>query len=108
MQERRKKRRFAFKQQVIFKIQEDGEWTEFRGITENVSETGVLMLVESIAPVLINATVVVGLHDVPLRLSCHGTIVRVEQRVETRKVAVAVRCNHGFAISKNNISNPQI
>lgn len=106
MQERRTKRRFAFRQQVVFKLREAGKWSEFQGITENVSELGVLMLIDSSVPAPVDADVTVEIQDgnLPVRLSCVGKVVRVEPSVETGKSVVAVRCNRSLTMSKAKAS----
>jgi len=109
MQERRKKRRFAFKQEVVLKLCENGIWNELRAVTENVSEIGVLILVDSSVPALVDgdATVEIRDNNFPVRLSCPGKVVRVDPILESGKVPVAVRCNHGLTISKAHASGAQ-
>src|SRR5579864_5169796 len=104
MQERRSKRRFEFKQQAVFKVREAGKWSEFQSITENVSGTGVLVLVDSSVPATVDADVTVEIQDsnLPVRLSCVGKVVRVEPSLQIGRSVVAVRCNCGLTMSKAN------
>src|ERR1051326_9028003 len=91
IEERRKKRRYAFSHRVVLKVYTENKWIECRGITDNVSEIGALILFDSIEYSAINGDVAVEIVDCayPVPLSSAGKVMRVEQRVQTGGVAVA-------------------
>ena len=105
IKERRKKRRYAFRHTVVLKLYKDNKWIQCWGITDNVSEIGALILFDSIEYSAINGDVAVEIVDsaYPVRLSSSGKVMRVEQRIETGAVAIAVRCNK-FRISKADLT----
>lgn len=101
IEERRKKRRFALRQTVVLKLHKDDQWIECRGITENVSEIGTLIILRSFDCPVIGCEVAVQIIDsaYPVRLSCRGKVTRVERRFGGETVAIAIRCD-GFRIFK--------
>ncbi len=95
MQERRERQRFSFQQPAILRFCAEDIWREARGIVENASEMGALLLTGSDVPPGIEGEVTIEMpHQV--RVWAPGSIVRVEGRPHG-KLAVAVQCQRAFS-----------
>ncbi len=98
MQERRKKRRFSFQQPALLRFCAGDFWQEARGIVENASEMGALLLTGSDVPQGIEVEVTIEMpHEV--LVSAPSSVVRVEGRLDG-KLAVAVKCQKAFSESR--------
>jgi PilZ domain-containing protein len=95
MQERRKRRRFPVRQPALLIVEGDNAH-ELRGTTENVSESGALVLAEHPLPEGTAVRLIVILEEVGsavLRLSCPGKVVRIESSAMGSRIAVAIQCS---------------
>lgn len=94
MYERRKRRLPVQKPAVL--IIEGADGPPQHGTTENVSESGALVLTEYPLPEGTSVRLIIILEELSftgLRVSCLGRVVRTESAAMGRRIALAVRCS---------------
>lgn len=95
MQERRKGRRFLVRQSAVLRT----STFEVHGISENVSEFGVLILADSFIKTgtPVDLTITLQAENLPtVQLLSVGRVVRAETASGGERVAIAVECVAGF------------
>lgn len=95
MQERRERQRFSFQQPALLRFCAEDIWRETRGVVENASEMGALLVTGSEVSRGIEAEVTIEMpHEV--LVSAPSRVVRVEGRPDG-KLAIAVQCQSAFS-----------
>ncbi len=98
MHERRKRRRFPVQKPALLII-EAADGPHLHGTTENVSESGALVLTEYPLPEGTSVRLIVLLEELSftgLRVSCLGRVVRTESAAMGSRIAVAIRCGQAM------------
>src|ERR671937_705504 len=97
MVERRKRRRFPVQQPVFLNIQQQTASPEVRGFTENVSETGALLIAAHDVPLGAKVEVTMSF-PYGIELYADGVVVRTKRLSDgEKKTAIAVHCTNSFA-----------
>src|SRR5437868_4449856 len=95
MVERRRNRRFSIQQPAVVQVKSRDGRSEIHCNTENVSESGVLVLADSSVPegsrVHLTVFPKYTLPQAP-GLHCRGTVARVIEEYRDHKVAIAIAC----------------
>lgn len=97
MYERRKRRLPVQKPAVL--IIEGADGPPQHGTTENVSESGALVLTEYPLPEGTSVRLIIILEELSftgLRVSCLGRVVRTESAAMASRIAVAIRCGQAM------------
>ena len=95
MVERRSNRRFSIRQPAVLQVKGRGGRSEIHCNTENLSESGVLLLAGSSVPEGSQVDLkVLPTYTSPHAsgLQCRGTVARVVEGYEDRKIAIAITC----------------
>ena len=98
MDDRRKRRRFPVQQPAVLIVKNSVAY-EIRAITENVSESGALLLTDSAFAEGTAVQLILTLEEkglAGLRLSCPGRVVRTESTTMGTRVAVAIECSQAL------------
>ena len=94
MLERRKRRRFPIQQPILLKIREEITEAEIRGLTQDVSEIGVLLVSAGDLPLGTKVGITLSMPN-DVELFALGTVVRRQSSMEA-KTAIAIHCTHSF------------
>ena len=97
MLERRRRRRFPIRQPIFLNLQGQTACPEIRGITENVSETGVLLVAAHDVALGAKLEVTISMPN-GVELYALGIVVRNKPLSDgEKKTAIAVECTDSFA-----------